>query len=244
MSRQTLLAVAAIFLTTAALPARAQQAEPRILVTGTVVDSVSGYPVYGVAVATSTTTDRTASDSTGAFTLSVPAGTTMVTFTGRGFQRVGQLVASTANVELGRVALLPDAVALEPIEASVSLLEERVRSYTGSAFVFGASILQHSGDRDLFDFLQHRTGARPIGCNTLDPNSGGDCWRVRGIPTRPRLFINEVQVASTEILRVYRPEDVARVEVFGGGMMIRVYTRSYLEMMSRSNRAPDPLLPG
>lgn len=243
MNRQTLLAVAAIFLTTAALPARAQQSEPRILVTGTVVDSVSGYPVYGVAIGTSTTADRTASDSTGAFTLSVPAGTTMVTFTGRGFQRVGQLVASTANVDLGRVALLPDAIALEPIEASVSLLDQRIRGYTGSTLVFGPTILQRSGDKDLFDFLRHRSGATPIGCNALDPNSSGDCWRVRGIPTRPRLFINEVQVASTEILRIYRPEDVARVELFSGGMMIRVYTRTYLEMMSRSNRAPDPILP-
>lgn len=242
MSRQTLLAVAAIFLSTA-LPARAQQAEPRILVTGTVVDSVTGYPVYGVAIATSTTPDRTASDSTGAFTLSVPAGTTMVTFTGRGFQRSGQIVASTGNVELGRIALLPDAVALEPIEASVSLLDQRVRGFTGSTQVFNTSFLEHSGDKDLFDFLRHRTGTGPIGCNTLDPTSGGDCWRIRGAPTRPRLFINEVQVASTDILRVYRPEDVARVEVFGGGMMIRVYTRTYLEMMSRSNRAPDPLLP-
>jgi hypothetical protein len=33
------------------------------------------------------------------------------------------------------------------------------------------------------------------------------------------------------------------VEVFGGGVMIRIYTRDYLEMMSRSNRSPDPLLP-
>lgn len=243
MRRQTLLAVAAMFLTTTALPARAQQSEPRILVTGTVVDSVSGYPVYGVAIATSTTPDRTASDSTGAFTLSVPAGTTLVTFIGRGFQRVGQIVTSTDNVELGRVALLPDAVALQQLEVSVSLLDQRVRGYTGSALVFNTSILEHSGDRDLFDFVRHRTGASPIGCNTLNPNSGGDCLRVRGMPTRPQLFINEVQVASTEILRVYRPEDVARVEVFGGGMMIRVYTRPYLEMMSRTNRAPDPILP-
>jgi hypothetical protein len=243
MSKHTFLAVAALFLTTAALPARAQRSEPRILVTGTVVDSVSGYPVYGVAIATSTTPDRTASDSTGAFTLSVPAGTTLVTFTGRGFQRVGQIVTASDNVDLGRVPLLPDAVALAPIEATVSQLDQRLSGYTGGTQVFGPSVLQHSGDSHLLDFVRHRTGVRPIGCNTLEPASGGDCLRVRGMPTRPRLFINEVQLATTELLRLYRPEDVARVEVFGGGAMIRIYTRDYLEMMSRTNRSPDPLLP-
>lgn len=244
MSRHTLLAVAALLLATAALPARAQRSEPRILVTGTVVDSVSGFPLYGVAIATSTTADRTASDSTGAFTLSVPAGTTLLTFTGRGFQRVGQIVTASDNVDLGRVPLLPDAVALEGIEVSVSQLDQRLRGFTGSTLVFGPSVLQHSGDSHLFDFVRHRTGARPVGCNTLDPDSGGDCLRVRGMPTRPRLFVNEVQMASTELLRIYRPEDVERVEIFGGGVMIRVYTRTYLEMMARTNRAPEPLLPG
>jgi hypothetical protein len=242
MSRHTLLAVAALFLTTAALPA--QRPEPRILVTGTVVDSVTGYPVYGVAIATSTTADHTASDSTGAFTLSVPAGTVLVTFTGRGFQRVGQIVTATADVELGRVPLLPDAVALEPIEATVSQLDQRLSGYIGGTQVFGPSVLQHSGDSHLLDFVRRRTGAHPIGCLTLDPASGGDCLRVRGMPVRPSLFINEVQLATSELLRLYRLEDVARVEVFGGGAMIRVYTRDYLEMMARTKRAPDPLLPG
>lgn len=242
MSRQTLLAVAALFLTTAALPA--QRSEPRILVTGTVVDSVSGFPLYGVAIATSTTADRTASDSTGAFTLSVPAGTTLLTFTGHGFQRVGQIVTATGDVDLGRVPLLSEAVALAPIEATVSQLDQRLSGYTGSTQVFGPSVLQHSGDSHLLDFVRHRTGARPIGCTTLDPASDGDCLRVRGMPTRPRLFINEVQLATTQLLRLYRPEDVARVEVFGGGAMIRIYTRDFLEMMSRTNRSPDPLLPG
>src|SRR5215212_4041898 len=50
-----------------------------------------------LAVATTTSSDHTATDSTGSFTLSVPAGTTMVTFTGRGFQRVAQLLAATRN---------------------------------------------------------------------------------------------------------------------------------------------------
>jgi hypothetical protein len=223
--------------------ATAQQGAPRILVTGTVVDSITGFPVYGVAIATSTTADRTASDSTGAFTLSIPAGTTMVTFTGRGFQRTGQIVAATANVDLGRIPLLPDAVALEPIEASVSQLEERVRTFTGGVQVFGSEVLQHSGDVHLLDFVKHRVGARTIGCQALDPVSAGDCLRVRGIPARPRIFINEVQVANQEILTIYSPESVARVEVFGGGQMIRVYTRGYLEMMSRTSRRPEPLIP-
>ena len=238
--RVGLLALAA---SVAPLTAVAQQPQPRIVVTGTVVDSISGYPVYGVAVATTTTGDRTASDSAGAFTLSIPAGTTMVTFTGRGFQRTGQIVAATANVDLGRIPLIPEAVALAPIEASVSRLEERARGYTGSVRVFGPPILQHSGDVHLLDFIKRRIGARPIGCQSLDPSSEGDCLRVRGVPVAPKIFIDEVPVSGTKILTIYSPESVGRIEVFGGGTMIRIYTRPYLEMMSRTDARPEPLLP-
>lgn len=238
-----LSAAAAAVAVAAALPARAQQAEPHVLVTGTVIDSVSGNPLYGVAVATTTTRDHTASDSTGTFTLSVPAGTTMVTFTGRGFQRVAQVLAATENVDLGRVTLLPEAFALEPIEASVSQLEERVRHFSGSVRVFSDNLLLHAGESDLFTYLQHRVPLRPLPCSATDDKRMTECFIVRGRPERPQLFINEVRLSTLALTQIYRPEDVARVEVFEGGKMIRIYTRGYLEMMSRNATRPDPLPP-
>jgi len=243
MKRILSLAAALPLLGLPAAPARAQQMEPRILVTGTVADSVSGNPVFGVAIATTTTPDHTASDSTGAFTLSIPAGTTMVTFTGRGFQRMAQIVSGAENVALGRVALLPDAIALAPLEATVSLLDQRVHAYTGSTRVFDTSILNHAGAGDLLEFMRQRMGMRRTGCNTLNPASGGTCYRVRGSPFRPRVFVDEVQVSGMDRLELYRPEDVGRVEVFSGGAMVRVYTRDYLEMMARTNAQPVPLPP-
>lgn len=243
MKRLSLLAAAAALLAAAAPPARAQQSEPRILVTGTVMDSVSGYPLYGVAVATTTTHDHTATDSTGAFTLSVPAGTVMLTFTGRGFQPVAQLLASTGNVELGRVSLLPEAFALAPIEVSVSQLEQRIRQFTGSVRVFPERMLAHAGDSDLFQYLRHRVPLRPVPCNATDNGPMTECFLVRGRPERPQLFINEVRISTLALTEIYRPEDVARVEVFAGGKMIRIYTRGYLEMMSRTSTRPDALPP-
>jgi len=244
MQRLSLFTAAAALLAVAAAPpARAQHSEPRILVTGTVVDSVSGNPVYGVAIATTTSPDHTASDSTGSFTLSVPSGTTMVTFTGRGFQQVAQLVAATANVDLGRVTLLPEAFALAPIEASVSQLEQRVRQFTGSVRVFQENLLLHAGESDLFTYLQHRVPLHPVACNATDNTPMTECFNVRGRPERPLLFINEVRLSTLTLTQIYRPEDVARVEVFEGGRMIRVYTRGYLEMMSRNATRPDPLPP-
>ncbi|HET7229853.1 MAG TPA: carboxypeptidase-like regulatory domain-containing protein [Longimicrobium sp.] len=242
MKTQTLLAAAAL-LVLAALPARAQQAE-RILVTGTVADSVTGDAIYGVAIATTTTPDHTASDSTGAFTLSVPAGTAvMLTFTGRGFERVGQVVTATTDVDLGRIALLPAAVALAPIQASVSQLDRRVRGVTGTTFVYNTNTLEHTGERDLFDFVLHHAGLHPAPCNALATGPMTECFLVRGYPRRPELYVNETRIGQLSLLRVYRPEDVGRVEIFAGGAMVRVYTRQFLEQMARANARPDPLPP-
>jgi hypothetical protein len=209
-----------------------------------VADSVSGNPLYGVAIATSNTADRTASDSTGAFTLSIPAGTpVMLTFTGRGFEQVGQVVSSTGNVDLGRVQLLPQAFALAPIEASVSQLDQRLRQYLGQIRVIGPDLLGHSGDKDLMDFLVHRVPLRPTPCNQTDMGRMTECFLVRGWPERPKVFINEVQFTSISMATVFRPEDVARVEVFAGGKMVRIYTRAYLEMMARAQPRLEALPP-
>lgn len=214
----------------------------RILVTGTVVDSASGDPVFGVAIATTTTHDHTASDSAGAFTLSVPAGTAvMLTFTGRGFETVGQVVTSTVNVELGRVALLPAAVALAPIQASVSQLDQRARHFTGNVFVYNEATLRHSGESDLLEFVMHHGGLHPHQCNLVDTTPMTECFRVRGYAARPELYVNEVRLGQLSQLRVYRPEDIARVEVFSGGAMIRVYTRPYLEQLARGSRHLPPI---
>jgi hypothetical protein len=208
-----------------------------------VVDSMSGFPLYGVAIATTTTPDRTASDSTGAFSFTVPAGTVMVTFLGRGFEGVGQLVSSTEDVDMGRVVLLPEAIALAPITASVSKLDRRIRQFTGSTRVFDNAILNHSGDSNLLEFMRHRVPTRETGCNAMDSSLTGECFRVRGYPVRPLLYIDEVQISGMQLLSIYRPEDVARVEVFSGGRMVRVYTRNYMETLASSNRAPDSLPP-
>jgi len=242
MNRHPLLASVAVLLALAPA-ARAQQPQPRVLVTGTVADSSSGNPLYGVAVATTTGVEHTASDSTGSFTLSIPAGTSMVTFTGRGFQKVAQIVTATEDVDLGRVTLLPDAIALAPINASVSRLEQRARNSPISVRSFDAAWLEHSGAQDMMQVVLHRTGIRSTGCNTLNPTSGGDCFRIRGSAKHPVVFVNEVQYAAVDVLALYRPEDVARLEVYGGGQMIRIYTRPFLEMMERGNFQPDPIFP-
>jgi hypothetical protein len=241
MRRIRSLPFALLLLSLAASAGLVRQPE-RILVTGSVVDSVSGHPLFGVAVATTTTPDHTASDSAGAFTLSVPAGTAvMLTFSGSGFETVGQVVTSTRDVDLGRVALLPRAVALAPIEVSVSQLDQRARGFTGNVFVYNEATLRHSGESDMLDFVMHHGGLHPHPCNLVDTTPMTECFRVRGYAARPQLYVNEVRLGQLSQLRVYRPEDIARVEVFSGGAMIRVYTRPYLEQLARAGRRLQPI---
>jgi hypothetical protein len=242
MRRIFTLACAALLAALAPSLACAQRGAPRILVTGTVVDSVSGNPLYGVAITTTTDPAHTASDSTGEFALSIPAGTAvMVTFAGSGFETVGQVVTATQDVSLGRVALLPRVIALAPVLASVSRLEERLRRFNGSTFVYNEELLGHAGESDLFEFVMKHAGLRPSPCNAVDGGPMTECFLVRGYPARPQLWVNEARVGQLSMLRVYRPEDMGRIEIYNGGAMVRVYTRQFLEQMARTNTRPMPL---
>jgi len=242
MRRILPLACALLLGALAASPARAQNGAPRIMVTGTVVDSASGNPLFGVAISTTTGPEHTASDSTGEFALSIPGGTAvMVTFTGNGFQTVGQVVTSTQDVSLGRVALLPAVVALAPILASVSRLDERIHRFNGSTTVYDQALLGHAGESDLFEFVMRHAGLRPSPCNAVDAGAMTECFLVRGYPARPQLWVNEARVGQLSMLRVYRPEDMGRIEIYSGGAMVRVYTKQFLEQMARANTRPMPL---
>jgi hypothetical protein len=67
-----------------------------------------------------------------------------------------------------------------------------------------------------------------------------ECFTIRGSPMRVSVWIDERPGALDE-LTFYDPIDLARVEVFGGGRMIRVYTTWFMESAARRKYLPMPL---
>jgi hypothetical protein len=239
-SRSFLLALAASL--AAALPAAGQRGT--ITVTGVAVDSATQGAVLNAVAGTTTRREHAGVDSLGAFRLTLPAGRPyMVTVGAPGFQPIGQVIDGSGDVDLGRVELPPMVYTLAPVNVTLSLLDQRLRGTPLSTRLFSGDLLERSTEQDLLQFLAHRVPLRPAGgCNFL--SSGGGCVRVRGYPRAPVVYIDEAPAPSGLMqLTIFRPADVARVEVYQGGMMIWVYTRGYLEMMERTHKLPMPLLP-
>ena len=227
-----------------AAPAAAQTQRAPATVRGVVVDSATGTLVINATVGLLNRREQARADTAGRFALALPRGTHVVTVSAPGYQPIGQVVDGGGDVDLGTIALPPLTFALEPVSVTVSALERRMAGAHVEARAYTRGWLESSGEVNLFDFVTHREQLRPTGCNTLEPRSGGECVRVRGMPRAPRVFIDDAPApGGFWALKLHRPEDVARVEVYQGGAMVQVYTRRYVELLEREHRAPPPLPP-
>lgn len=215
-------------------------AQAPAVVRGTVLDAGSGRPVAGAVIHIG---DRQLdiSDDRGRFTISrLTAGPYVVWATALGYD------VGTAELEVPfdsvtvTLSLEPDPVRLEAIVATVNRFERRTRAYAHPMRVFREEQLRTAASADMREFVMWRAGLRRSGCRGGSP--GDVCAMIRGRITAPSVFIDEVRLpAGMELLTLLRPAEVARVEVYSGGAMIRVYTRSFMEWASRTHYQPLPL---
>jgi hypothetical protein len=63
----------------------------------------------------------------------------------------------------------------------------------------------------------------------------------RGGYTPTIVYIDEVRMPDAGALTLYQPADIAEVEVFRNGEMVRLYTRWWVEWAGRNNFRPLPL---
>ena len=53
-------------------------------------------------------------------------------------------------------------------------------------------------------------------------------WRLRRDFTSDCVFVDETKYPWVEILESYKAREVERIEIYGGGAMIRVYTQEFV----------------
>jgi hypothetical protein len=239
---RTACAAALAAVTLAARPADAQ----RVTVSGTVTDAANGAPIAAAVVKVDDDYHAAVSDAQGRFAIrGVRPGTRMVWANALGYGMSAGPVAVTAEGAGVDLLLDPDPVRLAAITATVSRFEARRRSYGRSVRVIEGDRIAGSGASDMRDFVELRAGLRRTSCGGLRGGmSGGlSCVNIRGRPGRPVVYVDEVRwPGGLDLLSSYRPWDVARVEVYGGGEQIRIYTRWFLEWAAEHNYQPWPIL--
>ncbi|HEX6747750.1 MAG TPA: carboxypeptidase regulatory-like domain-containing protein [Longimicrobium sp.] len=233
-------ALAAVAL--AAGPARAQ----RVTVSGQVTDADNGQPVAGAFIHVDDDDREVMTDVQGRFTLRrVPQGDRVIWATALGYGVEAQPVTLGSGSATVNLALRRDPVRLAAITATVNRFESRRRSFGGSARLMTDREITNSAARDMRDFLLVRAGLSRVQCVGISAggSGGSDCVSLRGRPAQPVVYVDEVRWGDgLGVLATYRPEEVARVEVYGGGQQVRVYTRWFLEWAANHNFHPLPLV--
>lgn len=233
--RNTCVAALAI----AALAAGRADAQ-RVTVSGQVSDAENGHPLAGALVKVGDDHHTALTDAQGRYQVrGVSPGERMVFASAMGYRLSSGAVAVGGSGAAVDLVLDRDPVRLAAIVATASRFEARRRAYGRSARLIDENQIAGSGARDMLDFLETNGGLHRTACG---PGGGLRCVWVRGRPARPVVYIDEVPWPALDLLSAYRPADVARVEVFGGGSQIRVYTRQFLQWAADHNYLPQPLL--
>lgn len=240
------LAFAAALLAAAPAPAQDTEGEApptrRVRVTGSVVDATTGLPLRDVSVRLGHTSRISPTDAEGRFDLfGVPAGSYPLVVERLGYRARAFLLEAESDTAVGQIALEPDAILLEAVRASVSHFDRRVERYPGMARVLTREQIAGSAAGSAKDVVSWRAMLMPAACGFAHT---GTCFLVRGQPVQPLVYVDELPaIGGMEDLAMYHPREIERIEVYGGGRMIRVYTTWFMENAARTRYRPSPILP-
>jgi hypothetical protein len=216
-------------------PATAQEPEERVLVSGTVVDLVTGEPLEGAFVRPPEPHRGSLTDESGRFELSLPRGEDHALEVERLGYAPAEFVLSADEMAMTlRIQLDPQAILLEGIEVySESLMEQFARRQNASAGListFTTEDLINAEVNDGFEFFNRvfRTGR---------PCTGRVGWCA--VTPRGELFIGACidgmpAWGGAEELRDYAPEEFYMIEVEPFGDFVRAYTWEWMRSGFRS----------
>lgn len=246
--RIALTALVALLWGSALTPDAYAQSVQRQPVRGIVFDSQTRQPIPEVRIRIARVERSAITDANGRFeTEPLAPGAYVVSIDHPGYEPVKEMWEIGAEEVFFEIDLDPDPLRLEAITVTARRLDSRSRAGGESARVFDRKQLGLSVATDLQQWIAPRINAVPVSCRMLTPTGGDtDCFRIRGTPTQVLVCVDESRaLGGMNDLALYRPSEIDRVEIYGGGREIRLYTTWFMgQMAKKRNFRPSPRLPG
>lgn len=244
----------------------------RVNVAGSVVDAATGLPLREVAVRIAQTDKFSPTDLEGRFALyGVPSGGHLLVVERLGYRTRAFVLEAQSDTVVGQIPLQPDPIMLEALKVTVDHFDRRVERYGSTVRVLTRDQILGSAITNTRELVLARTLLRTISCGsspldgtTVDPHAtganatppptagpvgaarpsfAGECFAVRGLPVQPGVFIDEIPIpGGLEDLSVYRTDEIARIEILGGGRQVRIYTTAFMERAARRRYRPNPIV--
>jgi hypothetical protein len=230
-------ALAAVVL--AAAPAAAQSATVR----GQVVDTRSGQPVAHAAVYVTDNRTAAVADAQGRFEVKhLRPGTRAIWADAPGYTMEMAMVEVPEGEVDVTLQMQSDPVRLATLEVTTSRFDRRADAYAGSVRVFRQHDLATMWYSNVAEMLESRARLKPTLCSGYARFGRLNCVTTRGGVVQSKLVVDEANwLGGPTDLRDLNLADVARVEIFGGGREIRVYTRQFMDWASKRPYVPTPL---
>lgn len=227
-------------LSLAAAPAAAQRATLR----GQVIDSRSGQPVPHAAVYVDDNRTAALADAEGRFEVKhLRAGTRAIWADAPGYAMDLSMVELAADTTRVTLAMQSNPVQLEALRVTVSRFDRRARAYGGPVRVYREADLAGMWYSNVGQMVESRGQVQRAPCaGTYTLSFSYGCVASRGTVAASRVVVDEAPwMGDVRDLHDFPLADVSRVEIYGGGREVRVYTRQFMEWASRKPYTPAPL---
>jgi hypothetical protein len=226
------------------IPIRAQTPDS-IDVTGVVGDGETGRAIGGAIVELPGVGRMAITDGNGRFVfLGIPPGPHELKVGMLGYATWDEEAVEMEHLDLLRIGLVPQPIALENIRVTADRLERRRRATGVSVVAVERDELLTTGAASVTEVLALRSPYPRIPCGAssgLMPagdlvGGPGDlqsfCIRSRGGVVAPEIFLDELPATFIELWS-YQPAEIYAVEYYRGGREIRVYTNVFMERGGR-----------
>lgn len=233
------LAAALTALFMAAVPATAQSADDSTLplLTGRVVDRVSGAAVADAIVYVGSVDQAIAAGEDGLFRIRLKPGYYQVEVSRLGYAHLTTSVSVGADDRHLTIEMEAEPVLLERVQVYGDRLKSRRNARPVSVAVFDRRELVASAAPDVLEFVRSRTGLIRTACRTSGTIT--PCAYVRGEALPVAVTVDEMPaIGGLDALAMYRGDELHMVEVYGGGRLVRVYTVAYVEQAARRGWYP------
>jgi hypothetical protein len=216
----------------------------RVRVSGWVVDSKTGAPLPGARVGIPRLRKQAVAGPRGEFVLEgVPPGPWPVMLRHLGYRAEVMLVPVDSAANELTLALRQDAVILDGLAVVSDRFAGRRRAAARSVRLLTAAQLAGAAGTAR-EVVMRRLALVEVPCESVLGQpilSAGPCVRIRGFAASPSVWIDErPSPGGLDGLEMYDGSELAMVESYAGGGMIRVYTPAFLERAARTGYVPEP----